>query len=335
MNSHFQSHGMPNRGGMSRHSKMRGPRRQRGVALLMALTVVAITAVIATDLLYRTFIDQRRTESVLHSAQARQYLYGAEEWIGHILREDLESTDIDSLDQLWAEELPPLPVDGGTLTGRLRDEQGLFNLNNLVDIDGVPNEMVIAHFERLLVLLDIDPDMAAAVVDWIDADLEPGFPMGAEDETYLGFDPAYRVANQGFQSVSELRLVAGFQEKEVYERIEPYVTALPNSYPLTAINVNTAPAPIIASMAEDMGVDQADAVVGMQDAGGFENIQDFLDAVGQNLAVEPEEYLSVRTEFFRLTGRADIGTASVTMYSLLYRDENGATAPLHRSFGTY
>jgi len=320
---------------MTRSSGQPGPHRQAGVALVMALVVVAIAAIIASDLLYRTFIDQRRTESVLHSGQARQYLYGAEDWVGHLLRRDSEETEIDSLDQPWAEQLPSLPVDGGQISGRLQDQQGLFNLNNLVMDDGQVNEMVREHFQRLLALLEIDPELADAVVDWIDADLEPRFPMGAEDGTYLGFDPAYRVANQGFQSVSELRLVAGFQDPEVFDRIEPYVTALPNSLPLTPINVNTAPAPVLASLVENMAVDQVEGVAGMQEAGGFQNPQEFIEAMGQNLAVDPEGYIAVRSNFFRLTARADIGSASVTMYSLIYRDESGATSPLHRSFGTY
>ncbi|MCP1726875.1 general secretion pathway protein K [Natronospira proteinivora] len=312
-----------------------GRARQRGVALVMALVVVAISAIIASDLLYRTFIDQRRTESVLHSAQARQYLYGAEDWVGHLLRRDSEETEIDSLDQPWAEQLPPLPVDGGQITGRLEDQQGLFNLNNLITDDGRVNEMAHGHFQRLLALLEIDPEIADAVLDWIDADQEPRFPMGAEDGTYLGQDPAYRAANQGFQSVSELRLVAGFQDPEVYDRIEPYVTALPNSIPLTPINVNTAPAPVLAALVENLAIDQVEGVVGMQEAGGFESPQAFLEAIGQNLDVDPEAYIAVRTSFFRLTARADIGSASVTMYSLIYRNESGVAAPLNRSFGTY
>lgn len=298
--------------------------------MITALAVVALATAIASDLIWRTFLDQRRTEAVLHGAQSRQYLRGAEEWAGHILRRDAEETQYDSLDQLWAQELPPLPVDGGQIIGRLEDEQGLFNLNNLVSTDGRVNEDALAFFERLLMQLDIDPESSRAVIDWIDANQEPTFPGGAEDGLYLGRDVAYRVGNQGFQSVSELRLVAGFQDPEIYEAIEPYVTALPSSLSATAINVNTAPGPVIQSMAENVQQDRVQSILEMQENGGFETSDGFVEAVGVNIPVP----FTVNSNFFRLTARADIGSASVTMYSLLFRNDSGATTAIARSFGT-
>ncbi|WP_406671960.1 type II secretion system minor pseudopilin GspK, partial [Natronospira sp.] len=255
-------------------------RQQRGVALITALVVVAISAVIAADLAYRTFLDRHRTEAVLHVGQAHQYLRGAEDLAGHLLRRASMELEHHSLDQPWADEIPPLPVDGGQILARMEDRQGRFNLNNLVQANGHVNEAAYQQFRVLLETLELDPELADPVVDWIDYDQEPRGMMGAEDGTYLGFDPAYRAGNQGFQSVTELRLVAGFQDPEVFEQIAPHVTALPTEDDNSWINVNTATAPVLRSLAANPDEAQVDRILEVQEAGGFESVSDFHDIFG-------------------------------------------------------
>jgi general secretion pathway protein K len=122
---------------------------QRGVALIMAIIVVAIGTMIAVNLIWRGTLDLRRTESALAADQGLMYVQGAEAWAADILRQDLvDSPESDHLGEQWAIELPPLPVDGGTITGRLEDLQGRFNLNNLIGADG--GEKVACAVERLV-----------------------------------------------------------------------------------------------------------------------------------------------------------------------------------------
>ena len=105
------------------------------------------------------------------------YVQGAEAWAADILRQDLvDSPESDHLGEQWAIELPPLPVDGGAIVGRLEDLQGRFNLNNLVGANGMENELARRQFERLLLSVDVDPALAGAVVDWLDPDTELRFP---------------------------------------------------------------------------------------------------------------------------------------------------------------
>jgi general secretion pathway protein K len=304
------------------------PHRQRGVALITALVVVAICVFIAADLLRTTFLDQRRTAGVLHGDQARHYLLGAEDWVGHILRRNREDSQTDHLDEDWAMQLPALEVDGGYLTGHLDDLQGRFNINNLVGPEGQPRQEVMEQFQRLLIMLEIDPELANAVIDWIDPDQEPRFPGGAEDGQYLSMDPPYRSADQPMQAVSELRLVAGVDE-DIYERLRPYVTTLPGSN-RTHINVNTAPAPVLASLAEGLSPADGERLLEMQVNGGFETLEEFYELIGRNVPVQ----VGLTSNHFRLTARADIGSASMTMYSFLIRDDSGATFTWRRSFGT-
>jgi general secretion pathway protein K len=316
------------RGAPRRQRGMRGvPRRQRGVAILTAMLVVAIGTMIAANLLWDATLDQRRTAAALAADQGLLYVQGAEAWVGDILRQDLvNSPDSDNLGEEWATELPPLPIDGGTITGRLEDLQGRFNLNNLVRPDGEEDEIARAQFERLLASLELDPALAGAVVDWLDPNGDAHFPTGGEDAFYADADPAYRTANTMITSPSELMAVNGF-DKESYAVLAPYVTALPIG---TKLNVNTASDVVLASLSDTLDLAAADSLVEERGEAGFADIDAAFE--GQ---VEPEmlQRIDGVTEHFQLTATVQLGDTLLTAHSVLQRDASGVTRTLFRSFG--
>lgn len=302
------------------------PGRQRGVALLTAIFVVTVGTVLAVNLMWQATLDQRRTATALATDQALQYGLAAEAWAGDILRQDLvDSFESDHLGELWAAEIPPLPIEGGFIVGQLEDLQGRFNLNNLVTPDGQEDPVMLAQFERLLATLQIDPLLAGNVVDWLDPDAETRFPYGGEDEAYAGSDPQYRTANTIITSPSELMAIAGF-DGETFAALAPYVTALPAGTPL---NVNTASELLLASLSDDIDPSLAASLVIER------NGVDFADVQGTFQGLVSEEILpriDAVSSHFLLTGTVTIGTTSLTMRSVLQRDESGITRALFRSF---
>src|SRR5690606_9440832 len=129
-------------------------------------------------------------------------------------------------------------------------------------LDGpTENPNAVLQFRRLLQLLELDERLVNALLDWLDPDINARFPEGAEDDHYLRLEPPYRAANAPLTHVSELRLVAGY-EAEVVARLRPYVTALPQA---TALNVNTAPALLLATLVEGMGLVEAEGLVQTRD----------------------------------------------------------------------
>jgi hypothetical protein len=84
--------------------------------------------------------------------------------------------------------------------------------------------------------LDLDVRLADRLADWIDRDLEPNFPDGAEDSEYLSRQPPFRAANRPITSVSEILLVYPEIGAAGYDRLRPYITALPRG---TLFNINT------------------------------------------------------------------------------------------------
>jgi general secretion pathway protein K len=302
-------------------------REQRGVAVLTAILVVAVGTVLAVNLMWQATLDQRRTGAALAADQGLQYALGAEAWAADILQQDLvDSPDSDHLGELWATELPPLPVDGGVITGRLEDLQGRFNLNNLVTFDGKEDELMRRQFERLLASVGLDPALAGDVIDWLDPDVDQQFPNGAEDPVYAGMTPQYRTANTMITSTSELMAISGF-DQESYELVAPYLAALPRG---TTLNVNTAPDVVLASLSDDIDSSMAASLVEERAGADFPDIEStFADLI------EPEMFARIDgvSSHFLLTGTVTLGPTQLTMRSVLQRDGSGLTRALFRSLG--
>jgi general secretion pathway protein K len=295
--------------------------------VLIAMLVVTVGTIIAVNLMWQGTLDLRRAEASLAADQGLLLVQGAEAWAADILRQDLVDTpDTDNLSEMWAIELPPLPVEGGTITGKLEDLQGRFNLNNLVDSRGREDQLARKQFERLLLLVDADPNVAGAVVDWLDPDTEQRFPSGGEDSAYADADPPYRTANAMITSPSELMAVQGI-DRETYAKVAPYVTVLPAG---TKINVNTASAVVLASLSDDIDISTAESLVEQRDGAEFLDI----DKTFEDL-VEPEMLRRIDgvTEHFLLTATVTLGTNQLTMRSILQRDQSGLTRALFRTLG--
>ncbi len=301
--------------------------QQRGVAVLMAMLVVTIGTIIAVNLMWQSTLDLRRAESALAMDQGIMYVQGAEAWAADILRQDLvDSPESDNLSEQWAIELPPLPVDGGTITGKLEDLQGRFNLNNLVNAQGREDPIARKQFERLLNLVEVDPSLAGAVVDWLDPDTEQRFPSGGEDSAYSDADPPYRTANAMITSPTELMAVSGFDRK-AYAKVAPYVTVLPAG---TKLNVNTAADVVLASLSDDIDISKAQSLV--EERAGAEFLD--IDKTFEDL-VEPDVLKRIDgvSEHFLLTATVTLGTNQLTMRSILQRDPSGLSRALFRTLG--
>ena len=113
----------------------------------------------------------------------------------------------------------PFEIEGGRIELAIADLERRFNLNA---VTGAEN---LQRLKRLMVQLELDPNLADAWLDWIDHD-ETVYGFGAEDEDYLLLEPAYRAANQSAVSTSTMLAVEGFT-KSVQQRLLPHVALLP------------------------------------------------------------------------------------------------------------
>lgn len=302
-------------------------RHHRGVALITAMLITALVTIAATNLEWDTALDVRRTTVLLNRDQAIQVALGAESWIMDILRQDLADGQTDHLGEIWASELPGLPIEGGEVFGSISDLQGRFNVNNLIDQNGEIDEESLGQFQRLLEALAIDPRFAGVAADWLDSDTDAGFPDGAEDPIYTGLIPPYKSPNQTLSSISELAALQGM-ERAVFKLLEPHVTALPGR---TGINVNTATPFVLQSLDEQIGPGDVERLVGERETAGFNDVQGAFSSL-----VTPEVLptLLESTSYFRLKVVVRIDTVRITLYSTLQRGPQGNVAPILRSLGT-
>lgn len=251
-------------------------KQQQGIALITILVMVALATIIAATIAKRQYTTNENTAYVIRQNQALNYAKSAEAFFSELLIQDAQnSANIDHLQELWAKPMPAFPIEGGFISGKIKDESGKFNLNTLLKADGKPNEENKLYFEKLLVRVGLPAELSASVIDWQDADDLPSGAMGAESNYYNGLQPSYSAANHAFFSVEELRQVRGFEGKN-YDLIKPYVTALPDIS--TKININTAPALLLATIDPKLDLNAIVALLKQKQAKmeNFNNVQDLL-----------------------------------------------------------
>ncbi len=262
--------------------------RQRGVALIIALVLVALATVLATKLSFDGFLELRRTTGMMAAEQALHFGLGAEALAADVLMQDAQTNpQFTTLTGPWAQATQPLPItpdnnpEGepiGTLQGSLEDMQGRFNLNSLARLgaDGVTEDpLPLQQFQRLLASVGVEPKWAGLARDWIDQDDVVGNPDGAEDAVYTSQTPPYRAGNWPMLSPSELMNLPGFGADR-YRKIAPYVTALPNAN--SKINVCTAPALVLESLVEGLNGEWSDSpavLTAGRKTGCFPDVQTF------------------------------------------------------------
>lgn len=353
---------------LRRPARFAGAARQRGVALLIALILVALATILATKLSFDGWLERRRTIGIIATEQAYQFGMGAEALAADALNQIGQNTSTSTnrgvqngttapptqpgqsaqqvnLTQPWAQPTQSLPIQSpddpeaepiGTLQAALQDMQGRFNLNNLahmVQLNGqwVEDPRPLEQFQRLLSSVGLEPKWAGIARDWIDPDDQPGQPDGAEDSVYTMQNPPYRTGNWPMMSPAELMNLPGFGADR-YRKIAPYVTALPSS--TAKINVCTAPAPVLESLADSLSGEYNDQVLANgRKSGCFPDAATLSAVIGKN-ASETATQFAETSQFFRLTTRVTLGTTEFTLYSLLYRGPGGKVTPLLRSFGT-
>ncbi|HEU4653891.1 MAG TPA: type II secretion system minor pseudopilin GspK [Steroidobacteraceae bacterium] len=312
--------------------------KQSGIALITAILIVALATILATNVSFRGYLDQRRTSTQFIMDQGYEVALGAEAWAADTLQKDLKGAKTVDFTQAWATPLPPIPIEGGDVEGGLEDMQGRINLNDLIDPStGKADPKSVARFQMLLELLEIEPAWAQAIADWIDADTDPEIPDGAEDTVYTSLTPSYRTANMPITRTSELLALNGFGIDR-YRKLEPFITALPPSGQGLVVNVCTAPPEVIDAIIGEVNFSQSkDNVVESRKRGCFPSKDVATGPVNDpQRKQEVQRMLTETSKYFRATIFVTIGSTQFTMYSLLYSAGGPMAAyrPILRSFGS-
>ncbi|WP_018716554.1 type II secretion system minor pseudopilin GspK [Arhodomonas aquaeolei] len=305
--------------------------RQRGVALITAVLITALAATAATALLWQGHLAIRRTQNVVADGQAWQYALAAEAVAVDILARDRGDNDADGAGDAWYGELPPVNEGGATITVTIEDLQGRLNLNALAAGDEQRRRLAAAALERLVgAAVPTAPaaGIAPAIEDWIDDDLQPGFPGGAEDDFYTRQQPPYRAANAPLAGASGLRLIRGVDDA-VLAALQGRVTALPVE--AEGINLNTAPPELLAALHPDVAASDVRALVAGRRDTTLTSVEAALQLAPSLAQPElPRTWLRVDSDYFLVTARVSLGRVNATHYSVIHRTTDGPIEVIYR-----
>ena len=212
-------------------------RRESGLALVAAVTALALMSVLALGLAETSALDERLAEKSLAALQAQALARSGVAVAAVVLAETGAAGTPDTLRAPWAVGVGRQPLGAGWVEVHVEDEARRLDVNAPELANAVP---------RLLALLGLDPGLADALADWTDADDTPR-PHGAERDWYLAQAPPLVPRNAPFASVGELALVRGI-DAAALARLRPFVTVAGEH----AVNPNTASREVLLAVVQDV-----------------------------------------------------------------------------------
>lgn len=253
----------------------------------------------------RPGVSYRATDN--EQVQLQMLLQTGIEWAQATLDEDLlHSGQIDHPGETWAWQMPPVQVRLDTqdvfISMSLHDQQGLFNLNNLLN-GGVPDEGQMVVYGRLLQLLELPAELAVTLVDH----MANGHPL---------------------DSIDALASVPGYHP-HVLQQLLPHVGVLPD---VTPVNINTATAEVLAAL---VGTD-LEFTKGLTEARQlfpYESVDDFLGLI-PDAAEQADQMLGVSSGYFLALTSVVSDRTQMQAAALLERSVEGPSDLLWSDFGS-
>ncbi|WP_395607914.1 type II secretion system minor pseudopilin GspK [Pseudomonas sp. B22129] len=271
--------------------------KQRGMAIISALLIAAVVAVIAGAMLTRQTLFTRSLEAEQLRVQGQWLLQGGLEHSRQLLWDARQKDVLTRLDQPWAR------AQSGAFEGRLMDEQGKFNLRNLVNRQR-PDAEQLQAFERLCGLIGVAPAVSRhisqrVIASYDQQDMPAKYPM--------------------LRSLDDLAGLNGL-DPVLLRRMQAYISVLPAN---TWVNGNTASAEVLSAVVPALSVPQAQALVAERDSGHwFINRGDFVNRLRMPQVAVDSIQVGITSEWFRLQGQARREQRRVTIDALVHRPED-------------
>jgi general secretion pathway protein K len=303
------------------------------------MVMVTLMTILLSGIFYRHQLDIVRAIRVISGEQAMLLALSTESWALNVFVED--DKKVDHLNEDWARQIPVLPIEGGTVTGKIIDLQGRFNLNNFIyyasaktwqkESEDISGTSLIATYTRLLESLELDADLAkaAVIVDWIDSNSGLISSDGAEDDEYYRLGKAYVAANAMMVEPEELALLSGYQINDVMTLADS-ISALPAQ---TLLNINTADRRLLMALHQDIDEAVADEII---DQRPFEDLDEFYATVDGllNSTVSAKVLLSalvdIKSRYYVMQADVRLGDIRIQLDSHIERNDDGQAAVLFR-----
>jgi len=306
-------------------SRMR--RRERGIALLATLLAIALMTILVVDFATTSALGYR---AAANQADELRALYLARSGIQvgvAVLERDsifdaLQKTPYDSLNDVWAIQVPPIPVEGGTVSVSIVDEARKLNINQLYNLRARQIDPNFAQVvARLFESIGVTTDLIPIIADWLDPDSVDS-PGGAEADYYLRLLPPYEPRNGPMPTVGDLRALKGVDDA-TFIRLATFLTTTPE----TRVNVNTAAPEVLAALTPELSnnLDLVKEIVAAREYHPLLAITDAMNlpGIGQ-FAQHLSPLLTTRSVYFTITGQGQFAGARRRIYATFRRNANGS-----------
>lgn len=299
--------------------------RQKGVALILVLSIVAIVCALASEMLFRQVLMIRLASASVSSGQAWSYMLGGEAWVTHLLTEDWRQSEasetyIDHLGETWAKPIKDFTIENGKMIIAVEDLQGRLDLNRaLTGDDGeltrVKNLLALFNVDQVYVERLLARQRAKASADKSNEGQVAAPTSNAEDDSTATL----------LNDTSEFLMVG--MSRSDYKKIEPYVVALPAG--ATGLNVNTASDTVLACLSSNSDAKTGSALTGSHNDNGYSRLSEFLGGASGDAAIYPGG-LTVNSEYFRATFYMQWAGYSRTIFSTFHRNAKGEVRVIGR-----
>jgi len=276
-----------------------------GMALVLTLMVVAIITAVVVEFAYGVYVNTNalynwQTSQKL-SLAARSATKLASSLISQYGRQPLAYPGFIEMSRAI-----PAGDLNGTITIRIEDENAKLNLNSLVSLNG-KLEDIFAYpaFVRLLDELELKPEIADRIADWIDPDDEPRL-----------HDSEISAKNAYLDSIDELLLIPGI-DRETYDKLFPYVTIYGGDGRVHQININSADIIVLMSLSDSIDKSVAENVVAYREITPFKQPAEILSVAGFDLGTVGSQYIAVKGSVFRVVATAESGGITRVIESVL------------------
>ena len=296
---------------------------ERGIALLLTLLILTLLVALILEFDAESRREYRDAAAFRDNFKATVLARAAVQAARGVLQQDSVKEKqtgqaFDAPTDLWAFPITNYALGDGLLNAQIEDELGKLNLNDLgIAGDLVAKAATVKKFKRLFDLMQINPDLVDAIVDWVD-DNEVQEPAGAESLYYQAQRPSYKAANNKLQTLLELRLIKGITP-EIIEKLSKVVTVFPNEGG-KLVNINTAGPLVLQALDQRITQNMATEII---QARPFKTKVD-LDRVSsfEEIGKQLRNQYDVKSDFFsaRMTVSVNEVTRNATV--VLQRDSS-------------
>jgi general secretion pathway protein K len=139
---------------------------------------------------------------------------------------------------------------------------------------------------------------------------------------FLALAQPYRAGYRILAVLGELSKIRGYDSRAI-ESLRPFVSVLPASR--TPVNVNFAPAEVLVAVIEKLSLSDARLLVQQRQTQPFKDVVDFKQRLPQGEITVVDSDISVKSDFFWVTGRSGVGNSQVVTQALMQRVNNWPT----------